>query len=135
MAAFNAEKKVERLEFTFGPHYKVKGKELKGIVPEPSDEQMAEYHRRTAEIAKKYRADQDGIDVNDRKAVMEWMASRDPKETVKLEQETAQVHADLCSNKPSYEQLMAIPPRPRAYFYTWLAGELHPEGVTPATPA
>lgn len=129
MAGFNAEKVVDPLAYTFGKYADVKD----GITPEPDDEQIAKFQRNTADLARRHRADQDGIDVEDRIAVMEWMANQPPEKAVEMEQETAMIYADLCSGKPSFEEIMKVPPRVRQAWMGWLAGELHPESARPAS--
>lgn len=133
MAGFDAEKKVDPLKYTFGKGYKYKDREISGVVPEPSDEQLATWHKELAEVARSYRADQEGVDLNDQTAVMDWMANRDPSRAVDMEMDTARIYAEVCSEKPSFDELMAVPPRLRTAFYAWLNGELHPEGSKPGT--
>lgn len=133
MAGFNADKAVQRLDYTFGANVLYEGRKIEGITPEPDDEQLAEFHRALAEIAHDSRAEQDGVDINDRMAVAEWMATRPTSASVEMEKRTARVYAAVCSHKPSFEEIMAVPPRVRSAWYMWLAGELHPEGSRPAT--
>ena len=133
MAGFNAEKLVERLEYTFGPNVLHENRRVEGITPEPSDEQIAEFHRSIAELARDHRAEQEGVDTDDRMAVMEWMAAQPVSKSLEMERRTAAIHAQLCSHKPSEAEILAVPPRLRSAWYRWLAGEIHPEGSGPAS--
>jgi len=135
MAGFKAEKAVERLDYDMGPTALYEGRRIEGITPDPSDEQMAVWGQQTAQLAREFNADRDGIDINDRMAVLEWMADQPPSRAMELEKRTAKLHADVCSNKPSFEEIMATPPRIRSAWYRWLSGELNPEGSTPDTKA
>jgi hypothetical protein len=135
MAGFKAEAVVERLEYDFGSFATYSGRPITGITPEPTDDQIAAFHQQMAAMAKKHRAQEHGVDPDDRVAVLEWLANRPPEEAVQIEKDSAEIYAQLCSHKPSYDEIMAVPPRIRQAWYGWMAGEIHPEGARSATRA
>lgn len=99
-----------------------------GPIPEPSQEALDAFRVGMSQLAAKYSFDGDP---NDLAAITEYMAGLDVDDLAEQALETAQLHADLCSDEPSLDQIVELPPRYRQAFYGYLAGELAPEGSTP----
>lgn len=119
MGKFNASHSVSQLDYDLNPYVMAKGR-----VPEPSDQQMVRFQKAAATHAQKYMPD---VDPNDTAAVLEAMAGVDEEEAATAAGEMAEIVSELTNGKPSAEEMLKMPPRIRAAFYSWLNGELSPQ--------
>lgn len=144
---FNASSDVEPIGYDFstcgGPT---------GTTPEPSDEQMAEFWTAYAHFIRinRERVDQwgDRIDAIDAEPGLSEADKKDRKRQVEIEYEEAQVEiaaerkrarcemmARVCSDRPSFDELAALPSRVLNGFEAYLLGELSPKGSNSGTNA
>jgi hypothetical protein len=105
-----------------------------GVVAEPDDRQIARYMAGLKKLAKDYEGRlPDSVVTGDPDAakLTEAAAELDPEVVVELHGDVATLFAALCSNEPSREDILKVPPRIRAFFYQWLAGEvMSPEAAS-----
>jgi|1185.fasta_scaffold720548_1 hypothetical protein len=140
MAGFDAGAVVEALDYDFTYFYK-QDHELyavlagaKGTVPEPSDEMVQRLQRKMAEAT----ADliPDGIDTDDRVAMVKAMAAMPEDAFAKGEAGILDALAELTRGFPTRDQLEVLPYRIKRKFIQWLTKQLmDPElsaaGTTP----
>lgn len=127
---FNAQTALEPLEYDMKPYH-----DARGTVPEPTDEQVAEFYAKLGkqlEIALGAERVAD-VDMTDPMAVGELFMSLDADDNRKLYDALLELHADVCSGEPSKEAIAALPFRLRRAFYGAVQGWLRPEALTPAT--
>lgn len=131
MPQFDAEGIAEGLECRLKPYA-----DFDGLIPEPSDQQIGEFLsalKRAITGARERMGAKEDIDVTDPDQVAEAVENLEPAEFVKMADEMAALHADLCSGTPSKAQILAVPLRRRTLFYQWLQGEvMSPEAGKPA---
>jgi hypothetical protein len=121
MAKFDAGSVVEPLEWTFEPF--VPG--AKGVVKEPNDAQITQYLRDIKAIAAEIKAKvPDAPDGNDPADLMSSLDDLDPEGIRELTGKMAGIVAALCSDDPSAETILALPPRRRTMFFGWLQQEV-----------
>jgi hypothetical protein len=154
MAGFNAGTVVEALDYAFdsckGEHEGScwRGSEAEprpakctvfvpgchGVVAEPTDRQIADYMAGLKKLARDYQGklpDNLVTGEADAAALTEAAAELDPDVVVQLHGDVATLFAALCSDEPSREDILKVPPRIRAFFYQWLAGEvMSPEAAS-----
>jgi hypothetical protein len=133
MPQFDASGIVEGLECKLRPYA-----EFDGVIPEPTDQQIGEFLSRLKKVLREAqdklgrKDDTEEIDVTDTAQVAKALDDLDPEDFVKIADEMAALHADLCSGTPSKAQILAVPLRRRNLFYQWLQGEvMSPEAASP----
>jgi hypothetical protein len=154
MAGFNAGTVVEALDYAFdsckGEHEGScwRGSEAEprpakctvfvpgchGAIAEPTDRQIAVYQAGLRNLAKEYEgklpASMLAGDAS-AAALTEAAMAVDPEIVIELHGDIAALFAALCSDEPSREDILKVPPRIRAFFYQWLAGEvMSPEAAS-----
>lgn len=132
MAGFDAGALVEPLDYDFKPFCP----EIKGTVPEPSDKLIEAFLTKLKEImseASKEFESAEGMTDEDPEAFLEALSSLDPKMVTGTIAKMARAYAALCSNQPSYAELMKAPMRVRILFFRWVQQEIFsPEAKTGA---
>lgn len=130
MAQFNAKDAVEPLDFDFSPYA-----EAKGTVPEPTDEQVATFYGDLGQQLEKALGPERvaGIDLTEPREVGRLFMSLTAEDHRAMYDQMLALHAAVCSNEPSVEQLGALPFRLRQAFYGMLQEWLRPEASRPAT--
>ena len=130
MPKFNAKDAVEPLEFDFAPFV-----EAKGVVPEPTDEQVAEFYGNLGDQLKIALGEErvKDLDLTDPLQVGKLFMSLTVEDHRKMYDANLDLHAAVCSGEPSREQLEALPFRLRQAFYGMVQGWLRPEASKPAT--
>lgn len=129
MAGFNASTAVEALDYDFRPFV-----EAHGVVPEPSTDQITVYRKAIMDMFEEMIPE--GLDDENQKTVdmihkvVQFLGSDRSEEQEKI----LHVLADVCSDKPSYDELSALPYRHQQAFAGWVSGIfLLPSMPTPAT--
>lgn len=120
MPKFDATRAVDPLEYDFTKY--VAG--CKGFIPEPSDDLLAMFSKRTAEFAQRFSPDTQGS----MRKTLEVAARMTVQEYDEAARETATAYGELCQDQPSADDLLKLPPRLRAAFYGWVQEHLNPEG-------
>jgi hypothetical protein len=124
MPTFDASASVEALDYDFSavPNYP---KELKarGTVTEPSDARIGAFLDGLKNMVTDAKKDGVDFDIPDDASAEEMLAVLDAltgDAFVEMMSRTARMFADLLSESPSHEQLMALPLRVRTEFYNWI---------------
>ena len=127
MAGFVAEGVVEPLAWDFNPYVKANG-----VIPEPTDTQIAAFLRETKDIFQKAQADIPAdLDLDDPVAVLKAIDDLDPGAQVEAMKQMAEVYSNLCSGTPTAKQIAELPMRVRSVFFNWLQSEvMSPEAAT-----
>jgi len=127
MAGFVADGVVEALDFDFKPYVKASG-----TIPEPTDKQIAEFLKALKALAQEVQKDlPSDIDMNDPASLLGALDDLDPEVMEKLTGKMGGIYAALCTNTPTEEHIIGLPPRIRTIFYSWLQQEvMNPEAVT-----
>jgi hypothetical protein len=126
---FNAKDAVTPLSYDFAPYA-----DAKGTVPEPTDDQVAQFYgdlanQLTTALGEKV----DGIDMTDPFEVGKVFASLDGDDHRKLYGKLLDLHTAVCSDQPDREAVEKLPYRLRRAWYGMVQGWLRPEASTPAT--
>lgn len=136
MAGFDAGTVVSPLDFTLRPYV-----DFNGRVPEPSDDQIAEFLNAAKDIMVAAQKDLNlEVDPRDNVAMLAALEKLDPTVVLTTMKSMAEAYATLCSGKPSVKQLMGLPMRVRIKFFEWLRDEvINPEagpgaGTAPVIP-
>jgi hypothetical protein len=131
LPGFKAEGVVEPLDYDFRPYVKAHG-----VIPEPTDAQIAAFLRGVKEIFKKAQADlPTDVDTDDPVAVLKAIDDLDPGAQIEALTKMAEVYAELCSGTPSAREIADLPMRVRTIFFTWLRDEvMSPEAATGGGP-
>jgi hypothetical protein len=127
MPKFDAGTVVEPLDYDFTtvkgyPHHKAKG-----LIPEPSEKQIASFIGSLRDLMKDAGAMVDGGDAEDianPMAFLKQLDSYDPAKFLDLYAGMSTAYADLCSGNPSVEEISALPLRVRLRFFAWLMEEV-----------
>ena len=130
MAGFDAGALVEPLNYNFAPFCP----DISGTVPEPSDKQIETFLGKLKSLmeAANKQISPDLSDV-DPAGFLEALSSLDPKMVTGTIRDMARAYAALCSNKPTFEELMQAPMRVRILFFRWVQQEVFsPEAKTGA---
>lgn len=129
MPAFNAADVVEALEWDFHGA----GVKAKGVTPEPTDRQIGDFLDGLKKLFEGSRELLPG-DVSAAatpEQMLEAMSAVTGDAFVDMMAGIAGLFAELCSNKPTKDQLLALPLRVRVHFYGWVQSEVvNPEAVT-----
>lgn len=110
---FNAGQAVSRLDYDFTDF--LPG--VKGISPEPSTEQVLIMQARIREIFR--------IGDMDPQALNEYLRDLSLEDFKKRDAEIAETYADVCSQQPSTDEILALPHRVQVAFIGYLSGELN----------
>lgn len=130
MAGFDAASVVEPLDYTLRPHV-----DKAGTIREPNDRQIADYLAGYQQMIRDYRdrlpdelvAGGGNPDVG---AVLDAATELDTELVIKLNADVAALVAGLCSNDPSKDDILGLPPRIRSMFCAWVQKEvMSPEAV------
>lgn len=130
MPQFDAFGIVEGLQCRLKPYA-----DFDDVIPEPTDLRIATFLKGLKTVMASALTDmgvKEGTDLTDPAQMMGALDDLEPGKFVEVMDGMAGLHADLCSGKPSKEQILAIPMRRRQMFYQWLQTEvMSPEAVTP----
>lgn len=127
MPSFKAESVVEALDWDFNPYVAAKG-----VIPEPTDIQVAEFLSALRAVIKEAQADVPDEVPSEPAAIMEAIDNMDPEKTVEQMSKMCAVYAGLCSGTPGKEEIQALPMRVRTIFFTWLQEQvMAPEAASP----
>lgn len=130
MAKFNAADALEPLEYDFQPYVAAKG-----TVPEPTDEQVADFYGnmgKQLEVA--LGAERvAGVDLTDPMQVGRLFMSLTVEDHRRMYDANLDLHSAVCGGQPSRDELAALPFRLRQAFYGMVQGWLRPEASKPAT--
>lgn len=131
MPSFDAGAVVEALDWDFTKA----GVKAKGAVPEPTDAAIGRFldglKKLYAEAQKSLTAELPADASPDQ--MLDALNQLSGDSFVKFMADTAGLFAELCSNKPDKETLLALPLRVRVAFYGWIQGEvISPEAGTGA---
>lgn len=130
MPQFDAFGIVEGLQCRLKPYA-----DFDDVIPEPTDLRIATFLKGLKTVMSSALTDmgvKEGTDLTDPAQMMGALDDLEPDKFVEVMDGMAGLHADLCSGKPSKEQILAIPMRRRQMFYQWLQTEvMSPEAVTP----
>lgn len=133
MPTFDAGDVVESLDWDFTKTKIASLKTAKGTIPEPTDAAIGRF---LDGLKKLYEESQKSLTADmpenaTPEQMLDALASLTGDVFVKFMSDTAGLFAGLCSNKPSAEQLLALPMRVRVKFYAWIQNEVvNPEAVT-----
>lgn len=133
MPSFNAETVVvEGLDWDFHGF----GVKAKGAIPEPSDHLIGQFLDELKKLYTDAKALGLDLDMPENATPEQMMDALNSVTGAKFEQfmaKMAELFAELCSGKPSTEQLLALPLRVRVKFYGWVQNEVvRPEAETGA---
>lgn len=122
MAGFDANAVVEPLDYTLRPHV-----DKAGTIREPNDRQIADYLAGYQQMIRDYRGqlpDELVAGSPDIGAVLDATTELDTEIVLKLNAEVAALVAGLCSNDPSKDDILGLPPRIRGMFCAWVQKEV-----------
>ena len=127
MAKFKAESVVEALDYDFRPYVNASG-----TIPEPTDNQIAEFLTGVKAIFKEAEKDlPQELDMEDPGMLLGAIDALDPEAQIRAMGDMARVYAALCSDTPTEEQIRELPMRVRTIFFNWLQQEvMAPEAAT-----
>lgn len=106
MAGFDAGNAVQELKWTFKPDV-----DADGVIPEPADKLIDEFWTGLRDLTEAATNDD----------AMKKLASDAAPE---IATKTAALFGTLCQEKPSTDQILALPYRKRQAFYGWVVGQL-----------
>jgi hypothetical protein len=122
MPQFDALEIVEGLECRLKPYAN-----FEETIPEPSDRQIGEFMKGLKGVmssALSTMGIEDGLDLTDPAQMMKALDELEPDKFVEVQDAMAELHAALCSGRPSKEQILQVPMRRRNLFYQWLQSEV-----------
>lgn len=127
MAKFNAGTAVEALEYDFTEY--VPGCE--GIIPEPSTEQIEQYFERAREVAKEViglrdkmqKVSGDNVEEMSEEEISAIVTDLESVNVSDMQNKMIALIADLCSQQPSAEHILALPFRVRQEFVKWVGAQ------------
>lgn len=102
-----------------------------GVVAEPTDDQIVKFltdvKALVTRLHEKAEADVGSRDPAD---LVDAIEELDPSVVGEFHHSLAGIFAELCSDEPSGEQILAVPMRIRVHFYSWLRQEvMNPEAA------
>lgn len=110
---FNAAQAVSSLDYDFTAF----SPGVKGTSPEPSSEQVIVMRQRIRDIFH--------LDDADPQALNAHLAGLSLEDYKLRDAEIAETYADVCSQQPSTEEILALPHRVQVAFIGYLSGELN----------
>jgi len=142
MSQFVLADEVEDLKFNFEPYPLSTQKDVDefadlrvGVIPEPTSAQIQNFRTSIAEMLTEMLPDESPSLVEDdpiklRKLLLATIG----KDQTVTQQKALHAIADVCSGKPSFDVLNALPWRHQQAFSGWISGIfLLPQAPTPAT--
>ena len=123
MPAFDAGTAVEALDWDFH----AAGVKAKGIVPEPTDAAIGRFLDGLKKLYTQAQESGMATEVSGSatpEEMLDALSSLTGDIFVKFMADTAELFADLCSQKPSTAQLLQLPLRVRIKFYGWIQEEV-----------
>jgi hypothetical protein len=141
---FKATAEVEALDYDFAPHAPL----VKGVTPEPSDKLIGQYWkgygkliREHARLLEEWQTKLDTVDqlpseteaqrelrMEARRKLDEQFEAWQGERAEVMRSERIRLVAEVCSQKPSVEELVALPGRVYDGFEQYMQGELTPKG-------
>ena len=122
MAGFDADGIVEPLDFTLRPYV-----DVSGTITEPTSLQVQAFQTAVAQEVERGRREL-GIGGGDEEMTNDQflviLGKIDPERTKAQVKRQAEIHAALCSGKPTAAQLQKLPHRIMSAFSKWLSEEL-----------
>lgn len=134
--SFDATEEVPELTYNLGEMDRDGVKTLiKGVIPEPSRIQIKAYRKALSELIKLAVPKDLPKDIEtDPAAMLTLMADYMDKDDTELVEKMNHAMADLCTNRPSFDEIDSRPYRVQQAFLGWLTGVfLRPEAAAPAT--
>lgn len=136
MPKFDASAVADPLEYDFTTVKGYKYKSAHGVIPEPTDDQIAAFIDEIRGMMKDAGsitgADTD-MDITNPAAFFGQLDSYDPQKFLGVFQGVTRAYANLCSGHPSADQISALPLRIRVRFFAWVMEEVvSPEAGTGA---
>ncbi len=130
MATFKAADAAEPLDFDFAPY-----SDEKGTVPEPTDDQVAEFFAELPKTLERGLGAErlEGVDMMDPVSMAELMRTITAEDNRKCYDGLLDLYTTVCSKQPSREALEALPFRLRRAWYSAVPEWLRPESWRPAT--
>jgi len=141
---FKAAEVAETLDYDFSPFC-----DAKGEIPEPSAEQVNTFNARYVALLaalgryqtnRQRRAADPTTEESEERTLMQELDAMEvdsqelSPEMTRIDTEQRQLVADVCSNKPSFEELQQLPSRQFRAFLAWLYEELSdPKKLRPGT--
>jgi len=114
---FRAKDVVPTLDFDFRPFL-----DVHGVSPEPSRKQVRHFQR---EIRRVFGLSDDMDDEKQASVqILKFMASLSEEQMSEHDEELAQVYGEVCSEKPTAEQILELPHRQQQAYIGYLTGEL-----------
>lgn len=142
MGKFVAETSVEALEYDFAK-YLPDDPDAVGVIPEPTTGQLEAYFNSMRAMASKIRDLQQkvkGLEAQsksgeevDNDEMERVLAEMDELSFAEYQGDMVAAVSDLCSNKPTVDQIGALPFRVKQAFIQWITGEFRPEAQAPTT--
>ena len=123
MPTFDAGTVVEDLGWDFTKA----GVKAKGTIPEPSDEAIGKFLDDLKKLYTEAKGSGLDIDLPDNatpEQMMDALASVTGEAYVQFMAKVAEIFADLCSGRPTKDNLLALPMRVRVKFYGWVQAEV-----------
>lgn len=115
---FDASKAVSSLDWTFRPHF-----DMRGTVPEPTDDELRTMNSKLRGAITDVGGED--FDPSDRAAAIRIFSNLSDEQVRKMTDAQIDALATVTKTSPSREQLLEVGPRLRRYFTEWLLGELN----------
>lgn len=130
MPKFKAADAVEPLDYEFAPYA-----DVKGTVPEPSGDQVAAFYANLGKQLETALGDDrtEGVDMTSPTEVGRLFMSLTADDHKAMYDALLDLHAEVCSQQPSRDDLAQLPFRLRQAFYGAVQEWLRPEASRPAT--
>lgn len=130
MTDFKASTAVDPLNYDFKPYC-----DAKGTVPEPTDDQVAKFYADQARNLQEALPPEklEGVDLQDPVEVSNLLVDLDESDYSALYEWAVGLYSAVCSNKPSHEEIEALPHRLRRAWYGMVQEWLRPESSRTAT--
>lgn len=128
---FNAGTAVEALEYDFTDF----APGVKGVIPEPSSEQVTGFFQVMQDMANEVRKmtlGKDPADLTPEESA-EIVSVMSDDQTEQMQDRMMAAIDDLTSGQPSSADVMRLPYRVQAAFMAWLVTQFRPEQQAPAT--
>lgn len=127
MPKFTASEEIEDVEYDFSPRDKP-GAGPKGIVPDPSPEQILTFQDGLSELMVEQGIDPTDLEDGTRKLLDELRKRPTVEENLKVRQRVIDLHAAVCSHQPTAEEIGAQSYRVQEAFFGYIQRSfLNPE--------
>lgn len=126
MPTFDAGSVAEPLDYDFTTVRGFKDKRAKGTIPEPTDDQIADFIGAIRDMMKEAGsiAGAGQIDVTNPSTFFNQLDAYDPEKFRGVFHGMTKAYSELCSGHPSVEQIAALPLRIRLRFFAWVQEEV-----------